>query len=310
MRTIGTLPDEREARRFEDYLLTLDIKSMVEAEDNEWIVWIFDEDHLDTAREELARYRENPEAKQYQAVAGVAGKIRKEALKQEEAVRKQMVNVRDRWRQPAAARAPFTMFLILASIGVAILSSMGNKVEPVISTLGFARFVAMPGSTGWGLPRDARGDEQIRNGELWRAVTPIFIHMTILHLVFNMYWTFQFGRLIESRRGTLRIALMVLLIAVVSNLLQYAMTKRPGFGGMSGVNYGLFGYLWMKTYYDPDAGMALPQSTIVILLIFFALCWTNVGIFRNIANWAHAGGLIVGVILGYFPVAVRELKRK
>ena len=65
------------------------------------------------------------------------------------------------------------------------------------------------------------GIEDIVHGEVWRLVTPIFIHFGPLHLLFNMWAMAALGSLIEYRRGTATLALLVLLSAVVSNLGEY-----------------------------------------------------------------------------------------
>ena len=100
---------------------------------------------------------------------------------------------------------------------------------------------------------------------------------------------------------------MVLAIAVASNLVQY-WASGPAFGGMSGVVYGLFGYLWMKSRFDPWSGMHMDQQTVVILIAWFFLCMT--GWVGPIANWAHGVGLVVGMAIGYAPTAWKDLKRK
>ena len=86
---------------------------------------------------------------------------------------------------------------------------------------------------------------EVRRGEVWRLVTPIFIHLNLLHIFFNMIWTRDLGTAIEIRRGSLRYVGLVLFCAVVSNYAQNVITG-PGFGGMSGVGYGLFGYIFIK----------------------------------------------------------------
>jgi len=96
---------------------------------------------------------------------------------------------------------------------------------------------------------------------------------------------------------------MVLLIALISNLAQY-LFKGPSFGGMSGVVFGLFGYIWMKSEFDPGAGMFIPKSSVVLILGFLVIC--TLGLLGPIANYAHFGGLIVGMILGYGPVVSRR----
>jgi GlpG protein len=307
MRAIGTLPSAQQAQLFGDFLLTLNINAMAEQEDDAWTVWIVNEDDLDTAREKYVEFQNNPDDESYRKATQFAAGLRKAAAKEEERARKQVVNIRDKWRQPMAKRAPFTMFLIIASVGVGFFSGFGTTVDPLISKLGFAEFQTGPKQGGWYLPVVSRGDEQIREGQLWRLVTPAFIHLSVLHLVFNMYWTYQLGGMIESRRGTFRLYLMVLLMAAVSNYLQFSM-KGPQFGGMSGVVYGLFGYIWMKGRHAPEMGMMLPQQTIMLMIGWLFLCMT--GMMGPVANWAHGGGLVVGMVIGYAPIALRNLQRR
>jgi GlpG protein len=159
----------------------------------------------------------------------------------------------------------------------------------------------------------------VKQGEVWRLVTPIFIHFGVMHLVFNMLMLYSLGRLIEGRRGTLIFALMVLALAVSSNLAEYylarsfkegrwALRGSPQFGGMSGVLYGLFGYLWMKGRYDPASGLGVDRTTVLIMLGWFVLCLT--GLMGPIANVAHAAGLLGGVLLGLASAFLGRRLRK
>ena len=100
----------------------------------------------------------------------------------------------------------------------------------------------------------------------------------------------------EGKLGTGRFLGFILLAAVLSNLGQYLLSG-PNFGGMSGVNYGLFGYLWIRGNHDPSFGLQLDQGTITMLLIWFAICFT--GLVGPIANTAHSLGLVVGVASGW-----------
>jgi GlpG protein len=65
---------------------------------------------------------------------------------------------------------------------------------------------------------------------------------------------------------------------------------------MSGVVYGLFGYIWMKGKFDPGDGLMLHSTTIMVMLFWFVFCFFGS---LNIANGAHAGGLAVGTLWGY-----------
>ncbi len=98
---------------------------------------------------------------------------------------------------------------------------------------------------------------------------------------------------------------LVVVLAVGSNLGQY-FYGGPDFGGMSGVLYGLMGYIWIRGQVDPASGLFLSPMSITILLVWFFLCL--VGFIPHVANACHAYGLVMGMIIGAFPVA-RKLFR-
>jgi len=153
---------------------------------------------------------------------------------------------------------------------------------------------------------------EIRHGQLWRLITPIFLHFGIFHIVFNMLWTWELGRLIEARQGAFMLLGLTLLIGVISNLGQYAVTG-PGFGGMSGVIYGYFGYVWIQGLYNPAFGIRLNPPVVYLLLGWFVLCWSGLLelLFNlQIANSAHTGGLISGVILAFIMTGIYRFRQQ
>ncbi len=138
--------------------------------------------------------------------------------------------------------------------------------------------------------------------EPWRIITPIFLHFSIWHILFNMMWLVQLGQVIETLRGSVRFALMVLVIAVVSNVGQFLWTGSPYFGGMSGVVYGLFGYVWMKSWYEKSSGFYVTQNMVFWMIGWYVICLT--GYIGPVANAVHGFGLVVGVILGRWRSAL------
>lgn len=149
---------------------------------------------------------------------------------------------------------------------------------------------------------------EIRAGELWRLVTPIFLHFGIFHLVFNMLWTWELGRLVEIRHGAHSLLGLTAVLAVISNLSQYY-TSGPGFGGMSGVVYGYFGYVWIQGQFNPTFGIRLNRSVVYLLLGWFALGWSGVFELFNlrIANVAHTAGLLSGIAVAFLCCALRHI---
>jgi GlpG protein len=298
MRKIGTIPDEQDARTFRDYLLTLGIKSEVNPDNNHaQVVWVLEEDQLERARSELAEFVQAPRSKKYAGVVEAAQRQRDAELKEAMAARKRQVNLRERWERPLVAQLPVTMLMIGFSIVVAILSHFGMSIKPgsFTESLFISSRILVPPA----LPEIARG-------ELWRFVTPIFLHFGWLHLIGNMYMLFVLGGSVESAKGPWKYLGLVLFIGVLSNFGQFV-ASGPNFGGMSGVDFGLFGYLWMKSRYAPEEGFFMPQYVVVQAMIWMGLC-----IFRvipHVANTAHTVGLVAGMIVALIPVVYRHLMR-
>jgi GlpG protein len=140
---------------------------------------------------------------------------------------------------------------------------------------------------------------ELQHGEVWRLVTPMFLHFGILHIAFNMWALFYFGTVIEYCRGSRTLLVLVLLSAVCSNLLQYGFMVNfyrvpMPFGGMSGVVYALFGYVWMKSRHEPEQGMHMHPRSVQSMLVWLVLCMIQP--FVPIANAAHVGGLLIGAL--------------
>ena len=138
---------------------------------------------------------------------------------------------------------------------------------------------------------------EIRGGEIWRLFTPMFIHFGPIHLICNMLWLRDLGSMVEGRQSSLHLAILTLVIAACSNVAQFYIGGAPNFGGMSGVVYGLLGYVWMRGKFDPGSGLFLHPSTVIMMIIWFFACYT--GLLGPIANTAHAVGLVMGMAWGY-----------
>ena len=177
---------------------------------------------------------------------------------------------------------PVTALLIGLCLAVSLVSGMGSN-RTVLDAL----FIAEPGT-----PLLAN----ILAGQVWRVATPMFIHFGVLHLLFNMIWMWDLGNRLEARQGSGFLVLFVLFLGSLANLAQYFVTANPLFGGMSGVIYGLLGYVWVRGT-SPRYGLRLYTSTVVTMLVWFVLCW--VGLLGPVANWAHSAGLACGVAWGY-----------
>lgn len=131
---------------------------------------------------------------------------------------------------------PATLALVGISIIVFLLMTLGLR-EQIIPPLLISEYLRPT------LP-------EVYGGQVWRLFTPMFLHFGIFHIVFNLLWTLEFGRVIELRQGWPAFILITLAISISANLSQY-FVSGPLFGGMSGVIYGLFGYIWIQSWLNP-----------------------------------------------------------
>lgn len=201
-------------------------------------------------------------------------------------------------------RAPVTVLVLLATLVVALLSDLGSDLGGV-QRLFYPGFY--PGAEV-GPASVLRLLGQIDSVEaLLRTLSPALLHFGALHLVFNCLWLWHFGRMIEGRQSSVGFLLLLCLLAFASNTVQYLWNLSVNFGGLSGVVYGLLGYIWMWQLVAPRAGLQLPPAMIGFLLL--ALVLMEVLASAWIATAAHAGGLFAGMVAGLFSAGLQRIRR-
>ncbi|HQQ60568.1 MAG: rhomboid family intramembrane serine protease [Kiritimatiellae bacterium] len=288
MRMIGQLPTEEQARLFADYLFVRDIEAQVETvKGGGWAVWVVDEERVDEGQALLSRFRSMPDAEEFHQAAAVALERRRDE-------RQEAREEQQRLRRPGALAwhlggGGLTMLLSILCIVVGLATRLGENTAwtewLLISNLPRLDPLRFWNSLG-----------EVSSGQVWRLFTPVLLHFSLWHLLFNLLWMQDLGTALEARIGTWRFAGLVVLVAVASNLAQYV-AGGAGFGGMSGVVYGLFGYLWVRSRQDFHFGLYVSSMTSSLLLVFLAL--GIFGLLGPTANAAHFSGLVVGGVLGW-----------
>lgn len=294
MRIIGHLPTEANATTFSDYLLVQGIHNSVEEEAGRWAVWIHSEDEIPKAKDLLSAFTTNPKDPRFQQSRTAAAIKEKEEAEEVRAGKRHFDRKKIFRSTTPYGVGPLTLILIMASVAVAALTGLGGNGETTRYFLISTRYT------------NVSGLQEVFQGEVWRLITPIFLHGGFLHIFFNMMWLFDLGSMVEGRESTLKLLALVLIIGVLSNLGQYYM-KGPAFGGMSGVVYGLLGYVWMKGKFDPASGLYLHPQTVVMMLIWFFACIA--GWIPFVANWAHGVGLGVGMAWGVLSSLYQTRRR-
>lgn len=292
MREIGKLDRESDAQLFSDYLYGRDIENQAEQNrDGSWSLWVVSEEQMDEAEKELERFLADPSDPVYESGAKLGRARYAQKARELARSRDQIIDVRTQFHKMRRPRVgPLTAALISLSVVVTAAHYLPLGFNPFELFLISAYRLAEPPLSGGAIYLP-----EIAHGQLWRLVTPIFLHFGLLHILFNMMWLASLGGEIEQKEGTLYFGAQVLLLAVTSNFGQF-LVNGPLFGGMSGVVYGLFGYVWIRHRQDPSSGYYLDQPTVVMMIAWYFLCLF--GLIGNVANTAHTVGLLGGIAWG------------
>ena len=198
--------------------------------------------------------------------------------------------------------APVTVLLVLLSV-IGYLLVTYDRDYSLVSWLTYFDFERQGGSIVWSVPPE----------QLWRLITPIFLHFSALHIVFNMLWLWELGRRIEHKEGSLRYSAIVLAIGLGSNVIQSVFSQVGIFGGMSGVIYGLLGFCWLWSFWRPRDSYHIRPAVIGVMIGWLVLCFFGFAALLGagaVANAAHVGGLLVGMLLGTLAALLAGRQRK
>jgi membrane associated rhomboid family serine protease len=148
----------------------------------------------------------------------------------------------------------------------------------------------------------------IGRGEVWRLLTATLPHADFFHLLFNAYWIWTFGSLVELTFGHLATLGIFALLGSGSMAAEWAILR--GGVGLSGLGYGLLGLVYILEQRDRRFADAVDRQTVIIFAAWFVLCivTTLLNIFP-VANIAHGTGWILGILLG-LAIAERRGKRR
>ena len=202
------------------------------------------------------------------------------------------------------------MPIILISILVAFFSNYGS-VLVFIEPLTFIKIDLGSYKNGY-VSFNSFETTYMQNNEWWRLITPMFIHFSLTHLVFNCLWIYVLGLKIEQIDGHITFINLVIFSSIVSNLSQHFFGESALFGGLSGVIYGLLGYCMIIEIDTKQERYDLPPALYLFMLIWLILGFLgilNLFGFGNVANYAHLGGLISGIIFAMITryVFIRDI---
>ena len=170
----------------------------------------------------------------------------------------------------------------------------------VLQMLSVAVFGYAVSQVDWLVLYGARINEAIRAGELWRFITPVFLHGSIPHIFFNMYALFSIGTFLEQQFGHGRFALLYFLAAFSGNVFSFLLTGASGYSiGASTAVFGLIAaevifFYQNRKMFGGQAKRAISNAGFIIAVNLF------IGLTPGIDNWGHVGGLLGGAIFTWF----------
>jgi len=144
----------------------------------------------------------------------------------------------------------------------------------------------------------------VTSGQWWRLFTSGFLHVGALHLAFNMFALFVLGRILEpifDLGGRWRFPMLYLGSLLGGSLGALALDYTTPAIGASGAIYGLLG-----------AALSLPRRWGLGWNAFGVVPWVVLNVvitfsFPAISKGGHLGGLLAGLLLGWFLAPPRPI---
>lgn len=146
----------------------------------------------------------------------------------------------------------------------------------------------------------------IFNGEWWRLVTPIFVHIGFAHLLFNSFSLILFAPPLERMLGKFKFTIIYLTCGIAANVATYFLKPLTyNHVGASGAIFGLFGiYVGMTLFHKHLISTQNKQVIIPIVVIGLVMTFFQ----ANINITAHLFGLLSGLVISWLllPYMVRK----
>jgi rhomboid protease GluP len=134
----------------------------------------------------------------------------------------------------------------------------------------------------------------VRAGQWWRLVTFNFLHIGLMHLMFNSSALFSIGPQVEGNFGSEKFVFAYVGTGTASAFASYLFLPN-GSAGASGAIFGLIGLMAVYGYRQGGSfGRGLMRQMLI---------WAGIGImfgfFMGANNFAHVGGFVAGAALGF-----------
>lgn len=139
----------------------------------------------------------------------------------------------------------------------------------------------------------AKYNPLILDGEWWRMITPIFLHIGVLHLLMNSVALYYIGAQIEKIFGSTKFLCIYLFAGAMGVFASFLLNDSVA-AGASGAIFGCFGALLYVGIVHRDI---LSKEVVTNILSLIAINLVFGFVVPNIDNAGHIGGLIGGFIM-------------
>ncbi|KAF0109190.1 MAG: rhomboid family protein [Anaerolineaceae bacterium] len=189
---------------------------------------------------------------------------------------------------------PYATYVLFGlTVFVYLLQLAGEYLTflPVVTIDGFYYDLA----TGLGI----KYNDLIRQGQVWRLITPVFLHGSILHIAFNMYALFVYGRDLEARFGHGRFLLLYFVSAYTGNVLSFVLTPNPSLGASTAI-FGLLAAEGMFVFQNRQV-LGNRSNRVLMNVLYIAAINLFIGFTTTgVDNFGHLGGLLGGLLFTWF----------
>ena len=130
-----------------------------------------------------------------------------------------------------------------------------------------------------------------------RLFTHVLGHADWVHLVGNMAYILLLGPLLEEKYGSKRLLLIIVITALITGVINFALFPNVALCGASGV---CFAFILLSSFTSFKDG-EIPLTFILVAVIYLGQqIYEGIVLEDNISNLSHILGGIVGAVCGFF----------
>ncbi len=144
----------------------------------------------------------------------------------------------------------------------------------------------------------AKDNALIVSGQVWRLITPILLHASLIHIAFNMYALYALGSRIEQYFGPWRMLATYLISGFAGNVFSMMFTQEASIGSSPAI-FGLLGAYGIFIYFNREIfGKRISNSTLTMIVVIAAINFA-LGMAPNVDNWGFVGGVLGGILFAW-----------